>query len=445
MKAVLIHGILAVFGLGFAYQTWTREPDAEEAPGAVTVAECREGDVQKLSLETETNSISVEPQKLKDETVYWVTVQRKPKPAPKPDPKAAADGGVAKAPEPPKEDPETLKPKVFLANAAFKDYLKNVTPLRATQGLGTLPKDKLADFGFDKVDTTFAVQCAGKTLSFEAGARTFGSSGRYVRDAKSKAAYLFNDDVVSDLQSAQFKFMQTDLHGFTPPDVEEATVELRGTKKKLLQRDRKLSDKAMWVDASAPAKRNELYGNWFSRVARLRAREYLPRAAEPGSELKSASGEMTPVLTIDYKVEGKPNGKLELVKVEENGNPHYYARTEVTRSWVTVFDSAAKEVEQDAAMVVGLEETPPEKAEPQPKAAGANPHGGLPSGHPTVPPTGDPHAMPANPHAMPGAMPPGNPHAMPAPPAGNPHAMPPGNPHAMPAPPAGNPHAAPAH
>jgi hypothetical protein len=420
MKSVLIHGILAVFGLGFAYQTWTREPDVEEAPGAVTVAECRESDLQKLGVETETNRVTIEPQRVKDETVYWVTVQRKPKPAPKAEP--AADGGVAKAPEPPKEDPETLKPKVFLANAAFKDYLKQVTPLKALQGLGSLPKDKLTDFGFDKVDTTFTMQCGGKSLNLEAGARTYGSSGRYVRDAKSKTAYLFRDDVVSDLQSAQFKFMQTDLHAFTPVDVEEATVDVRGTKKKLLQRDRKLADKAIWVDAGAPAKRNELYGNWFTRVARLRAREYLPRNAEPGSDLKTTAGEMTPVLSIDYKIDGKPNGKLELVKVDENGAPHYYARTEVTRGWVTVFDSAAKEVEQDAAMVVGLEETPPEKSEPQKPAAGTanphsgNPHGGLPSGHPTLPPSGNPHAAPAaaaNPHAAP-AAPAANPHAVPA-------------------------------
>jgi hypothetical protein len=76
---------------------------------------------------------------------------------------------------------------------------------------------------------------------------------------------------------------------------------------------------------------------------------------------------------------------------------------------VTVFDSAAKEVEQDAPMVVGLEETPPEKAAPPPKSAGGAPHGGnphgglggLPSGHPVVPPAGNPHAAPpaGDPHA----------------------------------------------
>jgi hypothetical protein len=388
MKAVLVHGILAVFGLGLAYQTWTRDPDAEEVPGSVTVAECRDGDLQKLKLDSDNNLVTVEPQRQKDETLYWITVQKKVKPKPKPE--AKPDGGVAAA-EPAKVEEE--KPKVFLANAAFKDYLKLLTPLKAVQGLGNLPKDKLADFGFDKVETTLDVSCAGKQLQLEAGARTFGTGQRYVRDAKSKAAYLFNDDLVSDLQSAQFKFMQTDLHTFANTDVDEATVEVRGTKKRLLQRDRKLADRAQWVDAGAPAKRNELYGNWFSRVSRLRARDFLPRGAEPGSELKTSGGEITPVLRIDYKVDGKPNANLELVKVEENGTAHYYARTETTRGWVTVYDSSAKEVEQDAAMVVGLEEAPASKTEPKKpeKPTAADPHGsmpGLPPGHPSM---GNPH------------------------------------------------------
>ncbi|HKU41693.1 MAG TPA: DUF4340 domain-containing protein [Polyangiales bacterium] len=399
MKSVLVHGLLALFGLGFAYQTWTREPDAEEAPGSVTVAECREGDLSKLRLESETNIVTVEPQKQKDETLYWVTVQKKVKPPVKPaaDPNKP-DAGAAEAQKPAEPPPEE-KPKVFLANKAFQDYLKLLSPLKAAQGLGTLPKDKLADFGFDKIETTLDVSCGGKQLEFEAGARTFGTGQRYVRDSKSQAAYLFNDDLVSDLQSAQFKFMQTDLHDFTNADVEEITVEVRGTKKRLLQRDRKLSDRAQWVDAAAPAKRNELYGNWFARVSRVRAREFLPRGAEPGSELKAAAGEITPVLRIDYKVEGKPNGSLELVKVEENGTAHYYARSEATRGWVTVYDSSAKEVEQDAAMVVGLEEAPASKTEPKkPEADAKGAMPGLPAGHPPM--MGNPHAAPlANPHA----------------------------------------------
>jgi hypothetical protein len=390
MKAVIVHGVLALLGLAFAYQTWTRPPDAEEAPGAVTVAECREADLRTLQLESNTHRVTVEPQRQKDDTLYWITTQKKPS-------EAASKKPDAGAAEPVKED-ETLKPKRFLANAAFKDYLKQLAPLRAVQGLGVLPKEKLADFGFEKVETTLELHCGGaggdKPIALEAGAKTFGSGQRYVRDAKSKQAYLFNDALVSDLQSAQFKFMQTDLHVFQPADIEEVSVEVRGAKKRLLHRDRKLTDRATWVDAGTPDKKNELYDNWFSRLSRLRARDYLAAGAEPGSDVKSGAGEQTLALRIDYKVDGKPDGKLELVRVQEGATPaRYYARTETTRGWVTVFDSAAKEVEQDAAMVVGLEEAPASKTSP--KATGAadsetstSVHGappGLPAGHPPMP------------------------------------------------------------
>lgn len=420
MKAVLVHGILALFGLGFAYQTWTRPPDAEEAPGAVVVTECKEADLAALTLENATLRISVEPQRQKGDTLYWITSQKKKKPE---DPTKALDPNADPAKDAAKEarEDETLKPKRFLANAAFKDYLKQLAPLRAVQGLGVLPKEKLADFGFDKVETTLQLQCgaAGKALELEAGAKTFGSGQRYIRDAKSKQAYLFSDELVSDLQSAQFKFMQNELHEFQPADVEEVTVEVRGTKKRLLHRDRKLTDRAIWVDAGAPDKRNELYDNWVSRLSRLRAREFLATGTEPGSDLKEGAGELTPALRVDYKVEGKPNGTLELVKVQEGSAPaRYYARTETTRGWVTVFDSAGKDVEQDAAMVVGLEEAPASKTAPKgvdkagPGATetstslhgrpGANPHGGmpgLPSGHPQVP---QPPANPRAPQPPPG-------------------------------------------
>jgi hypothetical protein len=182
--------------------------------------------------------------------------------------------------------------------------------------------------------------------------------------------------------------MQAELHDFKPEEVEEVTLSAQGTTKKLVHRDRKLPD-AQWVDDKSPAKRNELFNNWMSRLARLRARVFLAVGTEPGSDLKAASGGSTQLLRMDYKVaERAAPGKLELVRVDENGVGHYYARTETTRGWVALFDSSAKEVEQDVGMVLGLEQAPAGKEAPA-APSGANPHGaaphGLPSGHPTVP------------------------------------------------------------
>jgi hypothetical protein len=352
MKAVVIHALLAVFGLGFAYETWTRKPEQESAPGIATVADCSPDQFQKLSLSTATQELSVEPVKDHGQIAYWITQQNKPAPDHDKD-KDKADAGVAveakKPPEPPRR---------FLANAAFAEYFKRLTPLRARRSLGKLAADKDADFGFDKVTTHLGLECAGRKLELEAGGKSFGGSQRYARDQKSKVTYLLDDLTIADLESAQFKFMQADLHGFANDAIEEVTVEARGAKAHLLQRDRKVPDHAQWVDASNPDKRNEVYGNWFSRLQRMRARMYLPSGAEPGSDLKGSSGGTEPVLSIDYKLADKPNGKLELVRVDENGVGHYYARTETTQTWVAVYDSSAKEVEQDVGMVVGLEQAP---------------------------------------------------------------------------------------
>ncbi|HEY2732952.1 MAG TPA: DUF4340 domain-containing protein [Polyangiales bacterium] len=383
MRAVIVHGLLAVFGLGFAYQTYSLKPEEESAPGSVTVAECSPEALQKITLTTPTNEIIVTPKRDHGESIYWIdNSQKSPTPQPpKPDDK-------------PKEIPEASKPRHYIANGSFAEYLKRYAPLRALRSLGTLPKDKDADFGFDKVGTYVKLSCAGRTTEFEVGSRAFGASQRYFRDQKSKTTYLFEEQLVSDLESANFKFMQTDLHAFSNADVEEITVSAQGAKKRILHRDRKVPEQALWVDADAPAKRNELYGNWFTRLSKMRARVYLPDGADPGSDLKGATGGSEPVLTIDYKVEGKPNGKLELVRVDENGVAHYYARSETTRNWVAVYDSAAKEVEQDVGMVVGTEQAPskPIGASASDKSNDKTGHGAsLPPGHPAIPSAAHPH------------------------------------------------------
>jgi hypothetical protein len=424
MKGVLWHGLLAFFGLVFAYQTYNRKPEEDAAPGSVTAVECSADALQQVTLRTATLEVTVEPKREHDAATYWITSRQrspdedKPKPAAsaadatKPDKPAAAtkpDAAVADASKPEaakKEPPEAQKPKHYLANATFADYVKRVAPMRALRSLGALPKERDADFGFDKVTTYVKLQCAGRTTDFEVGARAFGASQRYFRDTKTKTTYLFDDQLVSDLESANFKFMQTDLHVFPTDEVEELTISAHGAKKRLLHRDRKLADQALWVDASAPAKRNELYNNWFSRLARLRARVYLPEGAEPGSDLKVQGGGTEPVLTIEYKVADKPNGKLELVRVDENGVGHYYARTETTRNWVSLFDSAAKEVEQDVGMVVGTEQAPSKPAGAAADAASSS-KPAPPAGHGSGSTVGSPAGLPPG-------LPPGHP-AMPAP------------------------------
>jgi hypothetical protein len=444
MKGVVIHALLAAFGLVFAYQTYTRKPEAISLPGGVTVAECSRDAITKLVLNTGTVEVVADPVKDGSETTFWITTRHRapdevvaldPTKNPRHNPPtvkpaaasaaaagsgaslegaagAAADSGDAKpgAAEgetkdaPKKKDDKELadanKPKRFLASSTFDGYLKRLTPVRALRSLGKLDAKQDTDFGYGKTVGFLELECGGRSIELQSGARAFGSSQRYMRDTKTGVTYLFDEPTVSDLESAQFKFMQADLHAWKPEDIEEAVIEAQGAKKKLIHRDRKLPQ-AQWVDDASPAKRNELYANWFSRLSRLRARAYLERGSEPGSDLKSA-GSATSVLRIDYNVADARKGTLELVRVDENGVGHYYARTETTKAWVALFDSAAKDVEQDVGMVVGVEQ--PDAPASQNKRSGASdakgakpegaraprgPHSApeefLPTGHPRVP------------------------------------------------------------
>jgi len=425
VKSVWIHGALALLGLTLAYLTWTKpeEEAADEDSGAVDILACAEPQLAKIELETKGQIVSMVPEKGAEEPTYWVTTSKKAEQkdnvgageakAPGKDeagltgPDAgapeAADGGapsdtVADKPEPPKQprphDPDA--PVTFLADKKkVGSAIERFTPLSALRGLGVVSEARYAEFGFDEPDTELRFECGGKSVVLEIGGRTYGSGHRYARDPKSKQAYLLDGKLVTDIQSARFKFMQSTLHGFELADVDAATVTAHGKSRRLLHRDRKVEERAQWVDAAAPDRRNELFGNWFGRLEQLKVRSYLEPNAGPGADLQVAASPAEPVLQLEYEVEDQPPAKLELVRVRAQDKEFFYARSETTGRWVTMYDSVAKQVVQDAALVVGAEvEAEPEVSPLQSVAPDA-----APAAAPT-PAAADPHA-----HGAPGATP----------------------------------------
>jgi hypothetical protein len=400
MKSVVVHGALALVGLLLSYQTWTRKDDVEQAPGQTEIIECGPDQLEALEIETPSHTVKVAPKKTAQRPVYWITAQRK-KPEPKPeDPNETPEKRAEreKAEQARKEaDAKQARPYdadapvTFLGNAKFDELLKSFSPLRAIRDIGPIDKGKEAQFGLEKPVTFLRMTCGGRKLTLEVGGSTYGGGDSYVRDSKTKRAYLVGGQMLLDLQSAQFKFQHTDLHDFALSDVDGASVQALGRERRLLQRNRTSREEARWVDAAAPDTRNELFGTWFTRVGRLKVKTFLPEGKQPGSDLNTQASSMQPVLTIDYELEGKPKGKLELVRVDTALGNFYYARTEATQRWTSLYDSVAKQVEDDVAMVVGAEEAAPSPAKdqkPAPAAAPAHPAPGesaLPPGHPRLP------------------------------------------------------------
>lgn len=444
MKSVIAHGVLALLGLIWAYQTYTRAPEEEQEakPAQAAVLDCDEAELTLVQLETPSHGVKMAPKRTKEGPQYWMTSQRKKVEPPKAGAGGAGGAGgeggataaaagaggaggaggavAAKQDEPKPADPATPEPPKpeaekeprpydadapveFVANPKFDEVVKWAAPLTAVRALGRLEKDQLEEFGLNEVGTHLRVECGGKTVRLDIGGRTFGAGDQYARDAATGEVYLLEGKKIMDLQSAQFRFMQSELHNFTHADVDGAVITAAGKSRKLAHRNRQNKDQAMWVDASEPDKRNELFGNWFQRVGRLRGKLFLKDGQEPGQELQVQGSAPKPVVTVEYTLDGKPKGKLEIARVDtttKQGNL-YYARSEATHRWVALYDSIAKQVEDDVALVTGAEEAPEGAQSRAPDDSGLNlPKERAPGGA-MGPGTSSPFDRPINPHASP--------------------------------------------
>ena len=366
---LVIHAVLALAGLVFAYQTWTRPAVVEVARPVddVVLLQCNPEQLESIEIEFPTHSVLLRPDEAR--TGYWITST--PAAAKKAQAAAGADAGAGEAAKPPElkgvRAVTATAPVTFRGNPMTPSLLKQLLPARALRDLGRLDPSRDADFGFDKAGTTYTVKCGGQELVLTVAGRTYGNNDHYVRDRKTGKTYLMLGQPFNDLQAAQYKLMQQELHTFRLDEVDEAIVTAGGRSKRLLQRDRALRGKAQWVDAAKPDQRNETFGNWLVRVAALNARSYMPRTSKPGDEADTPLPPPVTVLQIEYKLEGKPKGKLEVARIDNpNGERYFYARSEATATWVTLYGSAFKEVEADIPLVVGGASSSSEAGAPPP-------------------------------------------------------------------------------
>jgi hypothetical protein len=356
MKGLAIHAVLALAGLLFAYQTWTRPAETEATPEPyeqVELIACKPDQLERLELDLPTHNIVLVPEKGGKNRRYWLTSSP---PASKLKELAAqaADAGTSEPEQKSVRKLEANDPVTFLGNASTDELLAAIMPLRPLRDLGKLDASRDAEFGFDKANTTFKLSCNGQALELTLAGRTYGKNDSYARDRKTGKTYLLFGRPFMDLQSAQYKLMQNELHTFTLADVDEATITASGQTKKIVQRDRAIKGQAQWVDAAKPDQRNEAFGNWFERVAKLRVRKYLDAGAKPGDELTDPHGTAEPVMAIEYKLEGQPKGKIEVVRIaNEKGERRYYGRSETSEVWVTLSEALLKEIESDLPLVVG--------------------------------------------------------------------------------------------
>lgn len=330
-RSVLAHGILAAGGLVLAYLVWT--DDSTPAPeGEVTIFECDAHAIGRVELTSDDKDVALELTRDDDALLAWISVTERP------------DEGEPRS-------------KRFVGSEAVEDYLAQVAPLRARRSLGDLSDEDLTAVGLNEPEGRFTLVCGSRRETFLLGSRAYGQGDRYARKERGGPVYLVASDRIAPLEAAERQLMQRQLHTFEWPDVESLVVRAHGVEKRLLQRNRLDPQRAQWVDAQEPDRRNELYGNWLSSYPRLRVQEYLPADAGPGSDLEDANVAASPVMRLEMHGEGGRLGYAEIQRVQASPVA-YYARTETTGGWVRVPPSVARSLEEDLRPVLGLEELP---------------------------------------------------------------------------------------
>jgi hypothetical protein len=330
-NSLFVHLGLLVLAAIAAVLVWTRDKAPKAlAQSEVTVWTGRPADVERVRYDAKKKTIDLETKK-DDAGRYFVIQVDKDAAAPAKKPDAGAE-------------PEPAGNRTQLSIVSVgpgEKLLELVAPLKALRAVGKVAEDRLGEFGLDDPDGKLTIRVSGADRVLTVGAQTPGGGDRYVRFEGNGEVYVVKGDVVRDLEAAETKLIERDLHEWKDPDITSAKVLAGGKTRELLRAGP--DGKRFWADSGAAEQNDETASNWMSKLERLRPSEFV---------LTMPEGKET-VARVEYAARSRPLGFLELVKAPgPDGKAAYYVVSERTRHLAKVASSSAEQVEQDVASVV---------------------------------------------------------------------------------------------
>ncbi|MEJ7731630.1 MAG: DUF4340 domain-containing protein [Polyangiaceae bacterium] len=338
-RSVFVHlgllGAAAVLAVG----VWTRDKAPKAmAQSEVTVWSGRPGDVTRIDYEGKTKKVALERKEDKQGAYLVGTVEKSAAP---PKPAADPDAEPEEQPEAPPGAPTTT---TVVSVGAGQKLLDALAPLKALRAIGKVPDDRAAEFGLGEPEGSLTVGYKSGPRKLVIGGPTPGGADRYVRDEASGEVYVLKGDVYRDLDSAEQRLVERDLHEWKEPEIAKAKISAGGKAREVV-RGGSGDGKKFWADGASPGTNDETVGNWISKLDRLRPTEYVLAAPE-GQES---------VVRVDYASSGNPSlGYVELVKVpaKDGGKAEWYVTSERLRAYGKVAANNAEQVEQDIGAVV---------------------------------------------------------------------------------------------
>lgn len=293
-RGPIIHGVLLVAALLFAYQTWTREDKIERNIGDIQVWSVPEDAVTAVVYDTEKKTIRLEKRTEGGDSYLWgsqTRVTRKPK---------KTDDGS-------REYEEIDKINEFMAGEKGQTLFNDLANLRALRDLGSPSDEDLKEYGLVDSKDNVTLTYSGGTKSLVIGGRIYGGRDRYVRDPETGKAYVVAGAVIDDLLTGESALRLRKVHAFEYDEVDKAVVSAAGQTRSLVRitvEDEQHVTVKNWADASKPGEPDQTMSNFLQNIDRLR-----PTRFEPELDVK----ELTLMVKVDYqRSDGGAMGWLEL-------------------------------------------------------------------------------------------------------------------------------------
>jgi hypothetical protein len=341
-RSFFVHLGLVVVAALFAVLVWTRDEKASAlAVADVTVWTGRAEDVERIAFEGKSKTVVLEAKTDKEGRYFVGTTERKTTPpAEKPKDPHQDPGDEAQEDAPPAEP--TIKTTTFVSVAAGNKLAEAIAPLKALRSIGRIADDRAAEFGLAEPEGTLTVKMRGAERKLVLGGATPGGADRYARDEATGEVYAIKGDIYRDLDTAESRLLERDLHEWKDVDLAKARV-IAGDKRREIVRSGD-EGKKFWADPASPEQIDETVGNWMSKLDRLRPTEYVAAAPE----------QKEVVARVEYTGRSGDSGFVELVKGPPgtSGKPDYFLVTERTRLYGKVPAGVAEQVEQDVGAVV---------------------------------------------------------------------------------------------
>jgi hypothetical protein len=363
LRGVALHGALLGVASTLALYVWTRdEKPKTTSEDQVEVWSGRMDDLTSVAYETDKLRVQLEPRKDSFGRWYAVTLE---KTVDAPPPSAAGpDGGAppASISLPPSGDGGAAKQtkkesQRFIAAKEGEKLAETLAPLMGLRALGKVDPARAEEFGFDKPQGTLRVAFGSRQHTLVIGGTTPGGGDRYAKDGTDHA-FAISGDVARNLEFAESRLLERELHGFKPDEVKRVKIIKGGASRELVRVEGKEDG---WADVATPDKLNETAGNWMAKVSRLRVQQYVETVSVP----------VVPeyqIARIEYFDAKKNIGFLELIEIPENkGNAGYLVMTEYTRWYGQVPKPSGEQVEQDLPAVL--------QVAPGPATSGGKPGG----------------------------------------------------------------------